>query len=477
MQSQSYKDTDWYKHFESSYMAMKKDMDAFEDIIRVYDVVRKRDLFNRSGQNSTVASGVSSPNERMAKMDSTLLQKSKQIESQQALLNDLQSQLSSKEKEVRDLNARWVTSMNQATQLRAQLEETHKRMQEQEMEVIKLRNELRAIESADKIEIVETLNKAPVVSTSEADNLSSRIPRKVTSTQKLVVSGMSAPTCITSTRSSHGPQIVVVGTNRLHCFNAGTGGIISETDVCSSSSSTILSASVSPENDMVLIGTSENQLSLVDLNGRILKDLKGHGGKVKGCGFVGSKAKAFSVATDRTIKLWDLTRASPIRSVPVTSQLIGGTVTTDGTMMVTCHLNGKVTVWSMQDKICEVDAHTDTCLGVSLSPDGRFITSVGKDDTVAIIDIHMAQCGPIHKLTGFKALAVDTTPSCSADSKIVSVCGSNGMNHWDLVLGNPIGVTGTDPLGLVWTSTHNSDPSNSNAISIHSNGIVKWWSP
>lgn len=226
---------------------------------------------------------------------------------------------------------------------------------------------------------------------------------------------------------------------------------------------------------MVLVGTSENQLSLIDLNGRILKDLKGHGGKVKGCGFVGSKFKAFSVATDRTIKLWDLNRACPTRSVPVTSQLTGGAVTSDGTMMVTCHLNGKVTVWSLQEKICEVDAHSDTCMGVSLSPDGRFITSVGKDDTVAVIDIHMAQCGPIHRLTGFKALAIDTSPSGSSDSKIVSVCGSNGINHWDLILGTPLGVTGTDPLGLVWTSTQTSDPSNSNAISIHANGVVKWW--
>jgi predicted nucleic acid-binding Zn-ribbon protein len=445
---------------------MKREMDVIEDIVKVYDKLRKREA-NRGKEN--METGVS-PSERTQKLESTIQLKSKQIESQQALLNDLQSQLSSKEKEVRDLNSRLTTSVNQATQLRSQLEATHKLMQEKEMEVIRLRNEIRAIENADKIELVETLNRsAPmVVNESQTD----RVPKKIQVTRKLTTNTASSPACIATSRGS---QIVAVGTNKLHCFNAMTGGIICEAEM--SSSSSILSACVSPDSDAVLIGTSESQLSLVNLNGRILKDLKGHGGKVKGVGFLGSKYKAFSVATDRTIKLWDLTRASPIRSVPVTSQLIGGAATSDGTMMVTCHLNGRITVWSMNDKICELEGHTDTCLGVSISPDGRFITSVGKDDTVTVTDIHMAQSGPIHTLKGFKPVPVDTSPACSLDSKIVSVSATDGIHHWDLVLGQHLGVSSCDPLGVVWTAPPSLEPNQSTLVSIHANGTVKWWSP
>ena len=142
------------------------------------------------------------------------------------------------------------------------------------------------------------------------------------------------------------------------------------------------------------------------------------------------------------------------------------------------HLNGKVIVWSQHEKICEVEAHTDACLGVSLSPDGRFITSVGRDDVCSIIDIHMAQSGPIHKLKGFKALSIDAPPSVSMDSKFVSVCASGGIYSWDMFLGTPIGSVATDATCLTWVSSHSvSDCGYSQQlISTHENGTVKWWS-
>lgn len=450
-------------------------MEILEDFYHVYEIVRKRDLL-RSSLVATLSGVDATSDDHARKLDLALQQKSRQIESQQSLLSDLQAQLSAKESEVRDLSSRLQTSVQQSTQLHAQLTATHTLLQEKELEIVKLRTEIRAMESADKIEIVEQLNKSPP--TVASLDLHSLIPRKVVLSQKLS-KALVPPNFVTVTAGSEGPQIVAVGTRKLHCFSATSGGVLCESEVTSSSSSaSLMAASISPENDVVLVGTSEAQLSLVDLNGKLLKDLKGHSGKIKGCGFLGSKSKAFSVATDRTVKLWDLHRASPLRSVPVTSQLVGGVATRDGTMMVTCHLNGKLIVWSQTDKICEVDAHTDACLGLALSPDGRFITSVGKDDTVAVVDIHMAQSGPIHTLTGFKALSVDTAPSVSMDSRIVSVCTGAGMQSWDLLLGTSLGLAHTDATALAWVNgTPSENGPTQQIVTVHPDGVIKWWSP
>lgn len=465
-----WKCAEWYQHFSVSFESQQREIQSLSSVMELYEKLRRENLaYGR--QHAKAARTIPSPVVGdVNRMDQALLQKSKQIESQQSLLNDLQAQLSSKESEVRDYSRQLNTSIAQATQLRAQLEATHALLQEKEMEVIRLRDEANRNHIEFIQESVEESMKelAPTISSHLI------VPSRVVVSHQLSTSS-TEPGFIATTRSGSGPMIVTVGSNKLHSFNGVSGSVVSESNVIGAS---LLCGAISPENDTVLVGSSESQLSLVDLNGRILKDLKGHSGKVKGCGFVGSRTKAFSVATDRTIKLWDLSRACPFRSVPVTSQLVGGVATSDGTMIVTCHLNGKIAVWSMQEKICEIDAHQDTCLGVSLSPDGRFITSVGKDDSVSVIDLHMAQTGPIHKLKGFKALATDNAPSCSLDSRIVSVSAGNGIHSWDLILGSPLSVIHTDAIGLTWTlgSPAESKPTNQ-IVSIHKQGIVKWWVP
>ena len=460
----------WLEVFAGQFETHQAKTQSLSELVAVYNSARQAALLHRDDKPADVTINVA------------LEQKNKQIESQQALLNDLQAQLSAKERENRDLSSRLATSIAQALQLGTQLESTHKKLELKELQVISLENEIKGMQNADKIEIVEkslahTQKNSPSVS--PTPGLAAMTPRRVSFSSQLG-KGSLAPTVITASKGGPGPQIVAVGTRKLHCLNASSGGVVSEIDAVSSASSSacILSACISLENDSVLIGTSESQLSLLDLNGRLLKDLKGHSGKIKGCGFLANKSKAFSVSTDRTLKLWDLNRACPVRSVPVTSQLVGAVATQDGTMIVTCHLNGKLIVWSQTDKICEIDAHADACLGVCLSPDGRFISSLGKDDVCSVIDIHMAQSGPIHMLRGFKGLPIDAPPAISVDSKIVSLCANSGIHSWDLLLGSPLGSVPTDALALAWApGCIGSESISQQVVTAHENGVVKWWYP
>ena len=463
--------TEWYKTLLMQAEEQRRRTEIFADLVDAYEVLRRKDLVRMNNSRGRPMFGVVECSEEVSKMQSTLAQKSRQIESQQSLLNDLQSQLSVKEIEVRDLSSRLTTTIQQAKQLQTQLETTHKLLEEKQLEIVQLKSDLKTFENIEDVNVVP-LN--PVLVEPPRSDLTAVLPRKVVRSVQLTKSVV-PPNLITCSRGG----MIVVGTRRVHCFNAMSGNTVCEFDVPGSSSASVMSTGVSPENDLALIGTSESQLGLVEImTGRVLKDLKGHTGKIKGCGFLGSKTKGFSVSTDRTIKLWDLNRASPIRSVPVTSQLIGGVSSFDGNVIVSCHQNGKVIVWSLNEKICEVDAHSDSCLGVALSPDGRFITSVGKEDTVAVIDVHMAQAGPVHRLTGFKALTTDGPPAVSRDSKIVSVCGNGAIYSWDMLLGSLLGSMATDAVGLAWAGESLGVPeSNQHLVSSHSNGTVKWWTP
>jgi WD40 repeat protein len=145
-------------------------------------------------------------------------------------------------------------------------------------------------------------------------------------------------------------------------------------------------------------------------------------------------------------------------------------------MIATGHLNGKVTLWSQTDKICEVSAHSESCMGLALSPDGRFVTSIGKDGSLAIIDVHMPQTGPVHVLTGFKALSTETSPAVSPDSRIVAVCGSESIVAWEILSGSSIAPIQSKALGVCWAHGQ-SATSNSNhqLLSVHEDGVVKWW--
>ena len=465
MTEEANQDAGWLQHFARQFEDGQARMRDLSDLYESYERLRVRSEKPGPSPSADSASSLA------------LRQKTKQIESQQALLHDLQTQLSAKEVEVRDLSGRLTTSMAQASQLHLQLTSTHRLLEEQQLENVSLRAQIRDLESAGHMEIVDEVDRTGT-SGQLHPSLSLVLPRKMAKSIRLSKHVVPA-NLIVGSGGSAGAQTVLVGPRRVHLLNALASSVLAEWDLAGgSSSATVMAGAVSPENDFVLIGSSESQLSMLEVgSGKLVKDLKGHGGKVRGCGFLNTKNKAFSVATDRTIKLWDVSRASPIRSVPVTSQISAGASTPDGTMIITSHQNGRIILWSLNERICEIPAHTDSALGLAVSPDGRFIVSIGKDDSLVVVDIHMAQAGPVHRIEGFNAL--ENSPSVSPDSRIVSVCSKGGIQSWDLLLGTLIGSVTTDALCLAWTaaSPNATNGVNQQVITAHPDGVVKWWTP
>ena len=416
-------------------------------------------------------------------LESSLNQKVRQIESQQSLLNDLQSQLTLKESQVKELTSRVSLVTSQSTQLQLQLDSTHKLLEEKLLEIVKLKEELRAADDVNKMELIERIDRSEAASTSapigtEQSTFSTlSVPRRVIKTFQVAHMHTGANfICSSASGRSGGVQTLLVGSHKLHGLDSVTGETKFEIEVPGSSgtSCAVLCASLAIDNRTGILGTSESNLVVFDaVHGKVLKDLKGHNGKIKGCGFLGTPTKAFSAATDRTIKLWDLNRGGPIRSVPVVSQLIHGVCSGDGSFIVTGHLNGQISIWTQSDKVCEVAAHSESSIGVAMSPDGRYVASLGKDGTLAIFDLNMAHAGPVHTLRGFNPPVLESAPSFSDDSRMIAACTENSVLIWDCISGKSISQLQSECRGLCWV--YNNSTGRNTLVTSYASPELRWW--
>ena len=477
---QTRESTEWYQSFmkqqsrqEEIFLHVKPVFDAYEYYKNQYLLTQLRDEL-RPSRSSPTSSKSEPDDERARRMEIALEQKSKQIDSQQALLTDLQAQLSVKENEVKELNAKVSLVTAQSAQLQLQLNSTHKLLEEKLTEIIRLNDELRAAENVNKMELVEKIDRSEEASTvadCSDSSLVQNVPKRVARSVKI----QDVDTCLNFVSANN--SIVLVGSRRLHGLDLSSGDVKFEIDIPGSSgSSAVLCGAVSPDGDLGIMGTSESQLTVFDVGTKkISKDLKGHNGKIKACGFLGNRAKAFSVATDRTIKLWDLNRGGPIRSVPVVSQLVHGVSSTDGALIVTGHLNGKISLWTQSDKICELNAHTDSSLGVAISPDSRYVSSLGKDGSLCVFDVNMAHAGPLHTIRGLSQPTTESAPSFSPDSRMVAACTGPAVQIWDCISGKAVSQIQSDAHGVCWM--YDKFTSRSTLITCHAPGVIKWWTP
>ncbi len=461
-------DTDWHK----SYLAFRSEQQNrdkdIRDVYTAYERLRKKEFH---GQNVVPPDG----SETAIRLEKSLRQKSKQIESQQALLQDLQGQLSAQEIQVRELASRLNASMAQAGSLLVQLENTQKLLEKREIELVNLRSDLTAIENPPTEEAVVTREEVrfePV--TSSAARLAERIPRRMHACKRFekppqFIAVGSDGKCLTST------------SNVLHVMSLGTEGFECSDIPVPGGASELVCGSFSNNNETVFVGTSEGGLHLVasaHTDTPRKAALKGHTGKIKNCRFLENDvSKGISAAADRTIKFWDMNRLCPIGSIPVASQIVNAVVCPDAAIVVSSHVNGDISLWSANQKIHQFRAHTDACLGVNVSPDGKYLVSIGKDDAVKLFDVKMIQAGPVLNLGGFTALSTEGPPGISWDSTVISACIGGGVRFWELGSGKQLSGVSTHALLHAWCPRMNSRIANSDAhiVTVHADHNIKWY--
>jgi len=418
--------------------------------------------------------GAPGEDETARRLESDLRAKSKQIEGQQCLLNDLQAQLTLKEKEISDATRKFVAAQKEISTLQSELVRVNSSLLQSRAEIERLLAAARPP--------VSDLQPPPQLVAALPPLRRSVVPRKFLKTLGLSL-GASPPCRLAGVRGSLGPRLLAVGSKRVQVVDRARSQLIA--DFSLSNNSVALGLGVSPDGATVLAGTTDGQLLLLEISSQNVKaELRGCSGKIKNCGFVGDRTKCFSASTDRSLRLWDLQKSGTIsRSFSASSQIVDACCTDDGSIIATAHQNGKIILWSPNspNRISEIDAHPDSCVGLDISRCGRFLTSLGRDDKIAVIDLTSSTSEPLLKFgaPGFATFQDSSFPCISPDSKIVSACGASDGAVWcfDLFSGKNLGTVPTgDAVCVFWGASAVAGGAESfEMLSGHRNGNLKWW--
>lgn len=171
-------------------------------------------------------------------------------------------------------------------------------------------------------------------------------------------------------------------------------------------------------------------------------------------------------SNDRTVKLWNR-EGRIIQALAHGDTVHRVAFTADSQRVVTGSLDGQVRVWDLDGReVHRIQAHTQPVWGVSTSPDGQWIASVGGDNTV--------------KLWHPDGTPAQTLPApgspwdvvFSADSQMIIVAQTNGtLQRWR--------IDGAPLPPLVGHRTHVWDvdvcPSRRQIVSASSDRTVKVW--
>jgi len=120
--------------------------------------------------------------------------------------------------------------------------------------------------------------------------------------------------------------------------------------------------------------------------------------------WVGSLAQVNSTtiasgSSDGTIKLWDMTTLVCIKTIVNGNPVNSVAATPDGQYLISGSDDGKVKVWSVATGQClhTLSHHSIWVLKVAVSPDGRFIASVGIDNMFHLFSVSPPFSFAIHK--------------------------------------------------------------------------------
>ncbi|XP_022238342.1 autophagy-related protein 16-1-like isoform X1 [Limulus polyphemus] len=196
------------------------------------------------------------------------------------------------------------------------------------------------------------------------------------------------------------------------------------------SNAAVMSVDFETEETLV-VGASNDFASRVwtvdDL--RLRHTLTGHSGKVLAAKFLGEFSKVVSGSHDRTLKIWDLRSRSCIRTIFAGSSC-NDLVTSDGsgTNIISGHFDKRIRFW---DTRSESSANEILLQGkitsLDLSPDGFYLLSCVRDDTLKLLDLRMNQVIRTFCADGFKVGCDWTRAKFSPDGQYITVGSQDGV--------------------------------------------------
>lgn len=262
----------------------------------------------------------------------------------------------------------------------------------------------------------------------------------------------------------------------------------------------------------VIAACLDSNLYIADVGRqKTIATLKGHSGKLTGCGFIQASRLtasrlAYSVGLDRTLRLWDIKNKGSCLSVISCSNGISCS-TVNGSKIAIGHSNGCITLWGLMENIGSTATtvptnnttassqcilhrigtfqplapsmrstnpeaiHEGQVAGICFSSDGTKIYSVGRDGRIAELSILSGQMvKSFHFLSSFRPPSAGHNCICVTTDDTLVTASTTGLCCWEIRTGRCITswATPAPPTCIAWTGELLS--------SGHADGTVILWS-
>jgi WD40 repeat protein len=152
----------------------------------------------------------------------------------------------------------------------------------------------------------------------------------------------------------------------------------------------------SPDGARAVLASADGTLKVWDIDrGEPVRTLKGHGGHVNDCVCSPDGARVVCASTDGTLKLWDAETGRKTRTLAGhTGPVTACAYSPDGARVVSASEDRTVKLWDAGTgrEIRSLAGHTGRVMGCAYSPDGAWIVSTSWDRTLRVWDAEEGEC-------------------------------------------------------------------------------------
>ncbi|MEG4809139.1 AAA-like domain-containing protein [Microcoleus sp. F8-D3] len=150
------------------------------------------------------------------------------------------------------------------------------------------------------------------------------------------------------------------------------------------------SLAISPDDEIIAVGTSDGELQIWHQDGRLISTFKAHIAPVIGVAIDPDRQLIASGSGDLTIKLWQLNSSTDKAALLHTltghkAPIYSVKFSPDGELIVSASQDSTVKIWRRNGTLFKtLTGHLGVVRKAVFSPDGKFIASASEDSTVKI---------------------------------------------------------------------------------------------
>jgi len=147
----------------------------------------------------------------------------------------------------------------------------------------------------------------------------------------------------------------------------------------------------SPSGEQLALACADRRVRLLDAaDGRVLRELKGHGKPVVAVAYSPDGRQLASASRDRTLRLWNVRTGALVRTFRGhTRPVYRLAYSPDGQLLASAGMDGRIVLWSTADgsRVRVLTGHRAEVKGVAFSPDGKQLASASSDRTVRLWEV------------------------------------------------------------------------------------------